>query len=106
MQQKYACNATVQLNYCNDYRYSVTCTGVRDYLADTVGVAVDGEIETPVVVDLGLPTIFGFVELLRPERGVVEVADKKTELLDEGFLDRRGASNSASMAACQRWTFI
>ena len=60
-----------------------------DNLADAVSVAVDGEVKAPVVIDAGLPTAFSFVKLLGAERGVLEVADQKTDLLDEGFLDRQ-----------------
>ena len=38
-----------------------------------ISIAVDLEIEAVMVVDAGLPYILGFVILLGPERGVLEV---------------------------------
>ena len=38
-----------------------------------IGIAVDLEIEAIMVVDAGLPYIRGFVVLLGPERGMLEV---------------------------------
>src|ERR1035441_2966530 len=39
-----------------------------DNLANAVGVAVDGEVKAPVVIDAGLLTAFGFIERLGAER--------------------------------------
>ena len=60
-----------------------------DNLVDAVGVPVDGEVKAPVVVYAGLPTTISFVKLLGAERGVIEVAHQKVDLLDESFLDGR-----------------
>ena len=38
-----------------------------------IRIAVDLEIEAAIVVDAGLPYIRGFVVLLGPERGMLEV---------------------------------
>jgi hypothetical protein len=75
-------------------------------VTDAVGVAIDLEIEPPVVINACLPTVLSFVELLGMQRRVVQVPDQKVDLLDEGLLCRQGAAANASMARCERWTFI
>ncbi len=45
-----------------------------------IGGAMDLEVEAVMVVDAGLSYIRGFVVLLGPERGMLEVGKKKTEL--------------------------
>jgi hypothetical protein len=60
-----------------------------DDLADAVSVAVDSEVKAPVVIDARLPSAFSFVKLLGAKRGMVKVADRKIDLLDEGFLHRQ-----------------
>ncbi|MDE0434879.1 MAG: hypothetical protein OXH92_12830 [Bryobacterales bacterium] len=59
------------------------------YAQNPLGVAVDLKIEAVLVVDAGLLYIRGFVVLLGPERGILEVGKKKTELFVEARLNRR-----------------
>jgi len=66
-----------------------TLFGMGNNLGDAVGVAVDGEVKAPIVIDAGLPSAFSLVKLLSVERGVVQVANQIVDLLDEGFLDRQ-----------------
>ena len=65
--------------------------GVGDELENVVGVVNDGEIKTPGLVDPGLPAIIGFVVLLGPERGMMEVLCQELYLLKKR-LPYRGRS--------------
>jgi hypothetical protein len=46
-----------------------TLFGMGNNLGDAVGVAVDGEVKAPIVIDAGLPSAFSLVKLLSVERG-------------------------------------
>ena len=59
------------------------------YAQNPIRVAVDLKIEAVPVVDAGLPYIRGFVVFLGPERGMLEVGKKKTELFVEARLNCR-----------------
>ena len=53
--------------------------GMRSQLGDAVGVAVDPEVEAPILIDPCLPA------------RVAQVSDQKVDLLDECFLNRQGS---------------
>jgi hypothetical protein len=58
----------------------------RDVLQD-VGVVLDDEVETPILVDASLPPVFAFVVLLGAEGGVAEVLEQEQRLLVKRRLD-------------------
>jgi hypothetical protein len=60
-----------------------------DELLNHEGVALNVEIETPILVNPGLSEIFGLVKLLGMQTGMVQVANEEIYLLDEGPLDRQ-----------------
>ena len=60
-------------------------------LSDAVAVAVDLEVEAPVLIDARLPSIFAFVVLLGVQSWMSQIAHQETDLLDEGLLNRQRA---------------
>ncbi len=73
--------------------------------AHDVGIVLDSEIKTPVVVDARLPEAARFVVLLGPERWMAKVAQQVRQLLAESLLnlrwsgdERRGESFSDDCA--------
>src|ERR1700693_1324432 len=77
---------------------------MRDYGHDEVGIPLDLEVESPFPVNTSLPTILGFVVLLRAERRVVKGLFQELYLLEksllyrsrslsQGFSDRIAVSN-------------
>lgn len=67
--------------------------GVRFYVVKTVLSAFYGEVEAPTTVHTGLPEIQRLVILFGPQRRMIEVFEKKPDLLVESFphLRRRGS---------------
>ena len=47
--------------------------GVGDEFEDTIRVVNDFEVEPPVLVDPGLPAVIGFIILLGPQGGMLEI---------------------------------
>jgi hypothetical protein len=62
---------------------------VRDDVFNTVGFADDGEIETPVAVDSGLPEVGSLVVFFRVKRGMQKVALEEADLLVKCALNGR-----------------
>src|ERR1017187_3642934 len=58
---------------------------------DAVGVAVNLEIEAPILIDACLPAVRGFVVLLGMQPRVAQVSDQEVDLLDERPLNRQGS---------------
>ncbi len=53
---------------------------MRPDALDMEGITLDGEVETPVLVDASLPQVSHFVKLLGVKTGMSKVADQEFEL--------------------------
>ena len=62
---------------------------MRNDLFDKVCIVVDREVKTPVSVHASLPQISALVELLCPERGMIEILFQESGLLVEGSPNSR-----------------
>src|SRR6266478_3473254 len=60
---------------------------MRDDVFDAVSITSNGEIETPIAVDAGLPEIRCLIVLLCVERRILEIGFEESELLVERTLD-------------------
>ena len=56
---------------------------MRNYRQDNLFIPADQKIESPAAIHSGLPNVFRLVELLRPQGGVSELVQQKSELLGE-----------------------
>jgi hypothetical protein len=61
--------------------------GVRHDVNEVVGIALDGEIETPAAVDPGLPDSSSLIIFLGSERWVTEISDQEGNLFVKSPLD-------------------
>src|ERR1017187_7702680 len=59
--------------------------GVGDEFEDTIRVVNDFEVEPPVLVDPGLPAVIGFIILLGPQRGMLEILNQEIYLFEKRF---------------------
>ena len=72
---------------------------MRRDVHEEVSVSDDPEIESPVAVYSCLPKIIGAFIFLGAQRRMVKVGEKKTSLLPERPLHRRGRQTKTSVEA-------
>src|SRR5260370_17023346 len=63
---------------------------MRDDVFDAVGIASDGEVETPIAVNAGLPEIHGLGVFLGAQRRILEITFEESKLLVERALNNCG----------------
>ena len=56
-------------------------------VGNDVGIIHDAEIESPVLVDAGLPLVLGLVIFLGPQRRMAQVLKQQQRLLVKDLLD-------------------
>src|SRR5437016_4172524 len=65
--------------------------GVGHQLGDAVSALHNREVESPVLVDAGLPAVADFVKLLGMQGRIVKVSSQKVKLFDKGLLHCHGS---------------